>query len=64
MSTLKLGQAKISMIVTNHTYDVIGGVPIKEMGGKKWLKCASMIVYLSKKKEKDGTTIVGNLIKA
>ena len=34
MLTLKLGQAKISMIVTNHTYDVIGVyVPTKEMGG-------------------------------
>ena len=34
MLTLKLGQAKIPMIVTNHTYDVIGAyVPTKEMGG-------------------------------
>jgi RecA/RadA recombinase len=34
MLTLKLGQAKIPMIVTNHTYDVIGSyVPTKEMGG-------------------------------
>lgn len=32
--TLKLGQAKIPMIFTNHTYDVIGAnVPTKEMGG-------------------------------
>ena len=31
--TLKLGQAKIPMIVTNHTYDVIGSyIPTKEMG--------------------------------
>jgi RecA/RadA recombinase len=34
MLTLKLGQAKIPMLVTNHTYDVIGAyVPTKEMGG-------------------------------
>ena len=34
MLTLKLGQANIPMIVTNHTYDVIGSyVPTKEMGG-------------------------------
>ena len=34
MLTLKLGQANIPMIVTNHTYDVIGAyVPTKEMGG-------------------------------
>ena len=66
MLTLKLGQANIPMIVTNHTYDVIGAyVPTKEMGGGSGLKyAASTIVYLSKKKEKDGTTIVGNIIKA
>ena len=34
MLTLKLGQANIPMIVTNHTYDVIGAyVPTKEMWG-------------------------------
>ncbi len=66
MLTLKLGQAKIPMIVTNHTYDVIGAyVPTKEMGGGSGLKyAASTIIYLSKKKEKDGTEVVGNLIKA
>ena len=65
MITLKLGQAKIPMIVTNHTYDVIGAyVPTKEMGGGSGLKySASTIVYLGKKKEKDGTTLVGNIIK-
>ena len=66
MLTLKLGQANIPMIVTNHTYDVIGAyVPTKEMGGGSGLKyAASTIIHLSKKKEKDGTDIVGNLIKA
>jgi RecA/RadA recombinase len=66
MLTLKLGQANIPMIVTNHTYDVIGSyVPTKEMGGGSGLKyAASSIIYLSKKKEKDGTEIVGNIIKA
>jgi RecA/RadA recombinase len=66
MLTLKLGQAKIPMIVTNHTYDVIGAyVPTKEMGGGSGLKyAASTIIYLSKKKEKDGTEVVGNVIKA
>ena len=64
--TLKLGQAKIPMLVTNHTYDVIGAyVPTKEMGGGSGLKYASTtIIHLSKKKEKDGTEIVGNIIKA
>jgi len=66
MLTLKLGQANIPLIVTNHTYDVIGSyVPTKEMGGGSGLKyAASTIIYLSKKKEKDGTEVVGNLIKA
>ena len=66
MLTLKLGQANIPMIVTNHTYDVIGSyVPMKEMGGGSGLKyAASSIIYLSKKKEKDGTEVIGNLIKA
>jgi RecA/RadA recombinase len=66
MLTLKLGQANIPMIVTNHTYDVIGAyVPTKEMGGGSGLKyAASTIIYLSKKKEKDGTDIIGNIIKA
>ncbi len=66
MLTLKLGQANIPLIVTNHTYDVIGSyVPTKEMGGGSGLKYASStIIYLSKKKEKDSGEVVGNLIKA
>jgi hypothetical protein len=37
--------------------------PTKEMGGGSGLKyAASSIVYLSKKKEKDGTEVVGNII--
>jgi RecA/RadA recombinase len=66
MLTLKLGQANIPMLVTNHTYDVIGAyVPTKEMGGGSGLKyAASTIIHLSKKKEKDGTEVIGNIIKA
>ena len=62
--TLKLGKVGIPMIVTNHTYDVIGSMfPQKEMGGGSGLKyAASSIIYLSKKKEKDGTEIIGNII--
>ena len=62
--TLKLGRAKVPMVVTNHTYDVVGSMfPTKEMGGGSGLKyAASSIVYLSKKKEKDGTEVVGNII--
>ena len=62
--TLKLGRAKVPMVVTNHTYDVVGSMfPTKEMGGGSGLKyAASSIVYLSRKKEKDGTEIIGNII--
>ena len=63
--SLKLGQAGIPLIVTNHTYEVVGAyVPTKEMGGGTGLKyAASSILFLSKKKEKDGTEQVGNIIK-
>ena len=62
--TLKLGRAKVPMVVTNHTYDVVGSMfPQKEMGGGSGLKyAASSIIYLSKKKEKDGTEVIGNII--
>ena len=62
--TLKLGKAGIPMIMTNHTYDVIGSMfPQKEMGGGSGLKyAASSIIYLGKRKEKDGTEVVGNII--
>ena len=66
MLTLKLGQANVPLIVTNHTYDVIGSyVPTKEMGGGSGLKYAvSTIIYLSKAKEKDGKEVIGIIIKA
>ena len=64
--TLKLGKANVPLIVTNHTYDVVGAyVPTKEMGGGSGLKyAASTIIYLSKSKEKDGKEVIGNIIKA
>ena len=62
--TLKLGKMGVPMIMTNHTYDVVGSMfPQKEMGGGSGLKyAASTIVYLSKKKEKEGTEVVGNIV--
>ena len=62
--TIKLGKAAIPLILTNHTYDVIGSMfPQKEMGGGSGLKyAASTIVYLSKKKVKEGTDVIGNII--
>ena len=62
--TLKLGKLGVPLLITNHTYDVIGSMfPQKEMGGGSGLKyAASTIIYLSKKKDKDGTDVVGNII--
>jgi len=62
--TLKLGKAEVPMVVTNHTYDSMGSMfPTKEMGGGSGLKyAASSIIFLSKKKEKDGTEVVGNIV--
>ena len=64
--TLKLAKVKIPMLVTNHVYDVVGSyVPMKEIGGGSGLKyAASTIVMLGKKKDKEGTELVGNIIKA
>ena len=62
--TLKLGQAGIPLILTNHTYAVIGSMyPTKEMGGGSGLKyAASTIIFLSKRKVKEGTDVIGNII--
>ena len=62
--TLKLGKAKVPMIMTNHTYDVIGSMfPQKEMGGGQGLKyAASNVVYLTKRKEKEGKEVIGSVI--
>ena len=63
--TLKLSKCNIPLIVTNHTYDVVGAyMPTKEMGGGSGLKyAASTIIFLSKSKEKDGKEVIGNIIK-
>lgn len=62
--TLKLGQAGIPMLMTNHTYDVVGSMfPTKTMGGGSGLMyAASTIIYLSKRKVKEGTDVIGNII--
>ena len=66
MLTLKLGQAEIPMIVTNHIYANVGGygAPTIQSGGSGLLYSASTIIELSKSKEKEGTEVVGNIIKA
>ena len=62
--TIALGKLGIPMIVTNHTYDSIGSMfPTKELAGGSGLKySADSIVFLSKRKEKDGTEVIGNVI--
>jgi RecA/RadA recombinase len=63
--SLKLSKVNVPMVVTNHTYAAVGAyVPTKVMGGGDGLKyAASTIVFLSKSQDKDGTEVVGNIIK-
>ena len=62
--TLKLAKAGIPLLVTNHTYKQVGAMfPQDIMGGGSGLQyAASNIVFLSKKKEKVGTDVIGNII--
>jgi len=61
--TLMLGKAKVPMLVTNHTYEEMGLFPTKKMGGGMGLRfAADVILFLSKKKEKNGTEVIGNII--
>jgi len=62
--TIKLGEASVPMLVTNHTYDKIGSFfPMQEISGGKGLKyAASTIVMLSGKKDRDGKDVIGNII--
>lgn len=62
---LKLAKLKVPMLVTNHTYAVIGAyVPTKEMSGGGGLKyAASQIIMLGKRKDRDKEKeIVGSII--
>jgi hypothetical protein len=64
--TLKLGVAKVPLIVTNHVYDVVGSyVPVKKMNGGSGLEyAASTIIFLSKKKDKTDNEITGAIVTA
>lgn len=65
MLTLKLGQANIPMLVTNHVYNSMSMYSPKEIsGGSGLVYASSTIIYLSKSKEKEGTDVVGAIIKA
>ena len=62
--TLKLAKAGIPLLVTNHTYKQVGTMfPQDVMGGGSGLQyAASNIVFLSRRKEKVGTDVIGNVI--
>lgn len=61
---LKLGKARVPMIVTNHTYQGMGLFPTTEMAGGGGLKyAADSILMLGKSKDKDGKEVVGNFIR-
>ena len=49
MLTLKLGQANVPLIVTNHTYDVIGTLcPNERNGWRQWTQVCSEYNHLSR----------------
>jgi RecA/RadA recombinase len=62
--TAKLGKAEIPLLITNHTYQVVGAyVPTKDLSGGSGVKyAASTILFLSKKKDKTEEGVVGNFI--
>ena len=62
--TLMLAKVNVPLIVTNHVYDQIGVMfPQKIMGGGLAIQyAASSIVFLSKRKEKEGTEVIGNVV--
>ena len=64
--SLKLARKNIPLIITNHTYDSIGSMfPKKEISGGGGIKyAASVIVTMAKRKFKDGTEVLGNIVKA
>lgn len=66
--TLKseLTKAKAPLIMTNHVYSEIGSMYPQDVmsGGKGPLYLADVVLFLSKKKDKEGTVQVGNIITA
>ena len=62
---LKLAKANVPLIITNHTYDKVGSLfPTKEISGGGGIKyAASVIVTLAKRKVKEGTEVLGNIVR-
>lgn len=64
VTTNKLAEARIPLLVTNHIYESMKAYSSDEMSGGSGLKYASStIIFFTKSKERDGTNIVGNIIK-
>lgn len=63
--TLKCGKANVPLIFTNHVYATMGTMyPEDKMGGGSGPEySASTLIFLGKRKEKDGTDQVGNIIR-
>ena len=64
VSTVEEFRIQAVKILENHVYDQIGSMyPQKVMGGGSAVQyAASSIVFLSKRKEKEGTEVIGNII--
>lgn len=61
--TLKLGKLGIPFLLTNHSYQTMGMFAQTVQGGGSGPEyAASTIVFLSKKKDKLGNEVVGNII--
>jgi len=62
--TLKLGIARIPMIITNHTYASMSMYSSAVQSGGEGIRyAASTTIFLSKRKEKEGDEVVGNIIR-
>lgn len=61
--TLKLGKARIPLLLTNHTYQTMAMYSTQVQSGGSGLQyAASTVVFLSKRKEKVDDEVVGNVI--
>lgn len=63
---LRMAKLQVPMIVTGHTYAQVGAyVPTQVLSGGGGVMYASdNIVFFRKSKDKDGTEIIGNILKA
>ena len=63
---MELSRANAPLIMTNHVYSEIGSMYPQEVmtGGKGPLFLSDVVLFLSKRKDKDGTVQVGNFISA